>query len=183
MLALLPTAIAWFGSEIIASTGLFYYDFDVIDGIGILPLSQGLGIGYLGDVGMDIIRPLWNAEIAVLAFALPVPMVAAAALLRRKWRDRTTLLLAVFLGVLAVINFAANIVGPWSDLTHCPPPEDLLLPDGYNCYRNGTGVGVPPFFYGPPYALAAHILLKIHRRNLADLSQGPETRSSADAAA
>lgn len=88
-------------SDAIASTGLFYYGFHVIDGIGILPLSQGLGIGYLGSVGVDIMQVLWDAEVVVLAFALPVPMVAVAALLRRRWRDRNTLALGVVLGILA----------------------------------------------------------------------------------
>lgn len=180
LLALLPTVTAWFGSEVIASTGLFYYDFHVIDGIGIFPLSQGLGIGYLGSVGTDIMQVLWNAENVVLAFALPVPMVAVAALLRRRWRDRTTLVLAVVLGALAVVNLAANIVGPWSELTHCPPADHLSLPDGYSCYRNGTGVGIPPFFYGPAYALAAHILIRIHRRTLTGIPHPPEARSSVD---
>ncbi|MEV4746338.1 hypothetical protein AB0K21_08195 [Streptosporangium sp. NPDC049248] len=166
LLALLPSVMAWFGSDAIASTGLFYYDFHVIDGIGILPLSQGLGIGYLGSVGVDIMRVLWNAEVVVLAFALPVPMVAVAALLRRRWRDRTTLVLAVFLGILAVVNLAANVVGPWSDLTQCPPTDHLSLPDWYSCYRNGTGVGIPPFLYSPAYAFAAYTLIEIHRRPL-----------------
>ncbi|MFI6454003.1 hypothetical protein ACIBF6_20880 [Streptosporangium amethystogenes] len=39
------------------------YDFHVIDGIGILPLSQGLGIGYLGSVGVEIMQVLWDAEV------------------------------------------------------------------------------------------------------------------------
>jgi hypothetical protein len=123
---------------------------------------------------------MWDAEVVVLAFALPVPLVAVAALLRRRWRDRTTLVLAVLLGVLAVVNLAANVVGPWSDLTQCPPADYLSLPDGYSCYRNGTGVGIPPFLYGPAYALAACILIKLHRRSLADMPHRPEAQSSVD---
>lgn len=183
LLALLPSVTTWFGSGAIASTGLFYYDFHVIDGIGIFPLSQGLGIGYLGSVGIDVMRVLWDAEVVVLAFALPVPMVAVAALLRRRWRDRTTLVLAVVLGVLAVVNLAANVVGPSSDLTDCPPVDYQSLPDWYSCYRNGTGVGIPPFFYSPAYAFAAHILINIHRRNLTDMPHRPKAQSGVDVVA
>ncbi|MFF5114023.1 hypothetical protein [Streptosporangium sp. NPDC000509] len=180
LLALLPSVMAWFGSDAIASTGLFYYDFHVSDGIGIFPLAQGLGIGYLGSVGVDIMQVLWDVEVVVLAFALPVSMVAVAALLRRRWRDRTTLALAVFLGILAVVNLAANIVGPWSDLTQCPPTDPLSLPDQYSCYRNGTGAGIPPFFYSPAYAFATHTLVEIRRRNLTDVPRRPEARSGVD---
>ncbi|GGQ25202.1 hypothetical protein [Streptosporangium pseudovulgare] len=180
LLALFPSVTAWAGSRLIASTGLFYYDFHVIDGIGIYPLAQGLGIGYLGSVGMDIMHALGNVEVVMLAFALPVPMVAVAALLRRRWQDRTTVVVAVILGVLAAVNFAANVVGPWSDLTQCPPADPMSLPDEYTCYRDGTGIGIPPFLYGPAYALAAYILIKLHRRNLADASRRSEARDSAD---
>ncbi|WP_214109237.1 hypothetical protein [Acrocarpospora catenulata] len=163
LLALFPSVMAWVGGELIASTGLFYYDMQVIDGIGILPLAQGLGIGYLGSVGMDIMKALWNVELAMLAFALPVLMVGSAALLRRRWQDRTTFVVAVILFVFAVVNLAANFVGFWSDLTQCPPTDLTSLPDGYTCYRNGSGVGIPPFIYGPAYALAAYILITLHR--------------------
>ncbi len=79
-----------------------------------------------------------------------------------------------------MVNLAANVVGPWSDLTHCPPPDDLDLPSGYSCYRNGTGAGIPPFFYGPAYAFAAHTLIGIHRRNLTGVHHRPEAQGSVD---
>ncbi|MCT9934472.1 hypothetical protein N5079_30130 [Planotetraspora sp. A-T 1434] len=173
LLALFPTILAWFGGELIASTGLFYSDIQVVDGIGIYPLAQALGVGYLGSAGITAMRALWDTETVILAFALPVPVMGVAALLRRRWQDRITLVVAVVLGVLAAINVAANVVGPWSSLTQCPPSDLMGLPEDYSCYRNGTGVGIPPFLYGPAYAFAAYILVALRRRGLADAPREP----------
>ncbi|MER6174929.1 hypothetical protein [Streptosporangium sp. NPDC001681] len=156
--AFFPSVMARIGSDLIASTGLFYYDMHVGDGIGIYPLAQGLGIGHFGSAGIDVMRVLWDIEVVMLAFALPVLMVAVAALLRRRLHGRTTRVVVVVLSVLAVINIAANIVGPWSDLTQCPPTDLTDLTESYSCHRNGTGVGIPPFIYGPAYAFAAYFL-------------------------
>ncbi|AWS47730.1 hypothetical protein [Streptosporangium sp. 'caverna'] len=183
LLALFPSVMAWIGSELIASTGLFYYDMHVVDGIGIYPLAQGLGVGYLGSVGIDAMQALWDIEVVILAFALPVPVMGVAALLRRRWQDRIILVMAVVLGVLAAVNVAANIVGPWSDLTQCPPADFIDLPEDYSCYRNGTGVGLPPFFYGPAYAFAAYILVALRRRGFADASHTPAGQDPASAIA
>ncbi|MFB9676792.1 hypothetical protein [Streptosporangium vulgare] len=177
LFALFPSVLARIGGELIASTGLFYYDMHVVDGIGIYPLAQGLGVGYLGSAGMDTMRVLWNIEVAVLAFALPVPVIGVAALLRRRWQDRVTLVLVVVLSVLAAVNIAANVVGPWSDLTQCPPTDFTGLPEDYSCYRNGTGVGVPPFLYSPAYAFAAYVLVTLRRRGLADAPHKPVSRA------
>ncbi|MER5427009.1 hypothetical protein [Streptosporangium roseum] len=173
LLALFPSVMAWTGSELIAITGFFYYDMHVGDGVGIYPLAQGLGVGYLGSVGIDAMQVLWDIEVVVLAFALPVPVIGVAALLRPRWQDRVTLVLVVVLGVLAAVNIAANVVGPWSDLTQCPPTDFMGPPEDYSCYRNGTGVGVPPFLYGPAYAFAAYILVTLRRRGLAGASHKP----------
>lgn len=174
--ALLPSVMAWIGSDIIASTGLFYYDIHVGDGIGIYPLAQGLGIGYLGSTGMDVMLLLWDVEIAMLAFALPVPMVGVAALFRRRPHGWITLVVAVVLGVFAAINIAANIVGPWSDLTQCPPTNLAGLTENYSCYRNGTGTGIPPFIYSPAYAFAAYFLVATRHHALTGTTATPGKR-------
>ncbi|MFI6797176.1 hypothetical protein [Streptosporangium canum] len=182
LLAIFPSVMAWVGSDLIASTGLFYYDIRVWHGIGIHPLAQGLGVGYLGSTGIDVVQVLANIEVIMLALALPVPMVGVAALLRRRWRHRTTLVVAAVLGILAAVNIAANIVGPWSDLTQCPPTELTDIPEDYSCYINNRGVWVPPFLYGLAYAFAAYILITLRRRALADAPRSPDGQDHASVA-
>ncbi|RBQ21108.1 hypothetical protein DP939_08665 [Spongiactinospora rosea] len=164
LLAAVPTVLALAGGLLFGGNGPYYLDFRPLDGIGFQPVAQGLGIGYLGDTGMTILHALRNAELTILLFALPVPMVVAAALLRRRWRNRTTLAVAALLGVLAVVNLVATPVSLFSDLVQCPPPDYASLPDGYSCFRDGSS-GIPSPLYAVPYALAAYILLKLHRRS------------------
>ncbi|MEV6984654.1 hypothetical protein AB0M95_25815 [Sphaerisporangium sp. NPDC051017] len=146
---LLPTVLAYVGGPLIASTGMFYYDISVRDGIGVFSLAQGLGAGYLGSAVFDAAVAVLHVEIFTIGFALPAVLVFAAFL----WRGRRfTRAVVWLLGVLAVANLGANLVALFSDFSVCPPLGDHESA----CYR---GAGATPFFlYAPAYALAAYLL-------------------------
>ncbi|WP_155349240.1 hypothetical protein [Acrocarpospora pleiomorpha] len=146
---LLPTVSAYVGGALIASTGLFYYDISVLDGIGIFSLAQGLGVGYLGSAVFDVAVAVLHVEVVTIGLALPVVLVVAALLWRERHFARTVVWL---LAVLAVANLGANLVALFSDLSVCPPLGDHESA----CYR---GAGATPFFlYAPAYALASYLL-------------------------
>ncbi|WP_440071161.1 hypothetical protein [Streptosporangium sp. OZ121] len=149
MFVLFPTVSAHIGGALISSTGLFYYDISVLDGIGIFSLAQGLGAGYLNSAVFDVAVAVLRAEIFTIGFAVPAVLVVAALL----WRERRLTRLVIWLlVVLSVANLGANLVALFSDLSVCPPLGD----HDSTCYR---GAGATPFFlYAPAYALAAHLL-------------------------
>ncbi|WP_204056947.1 hypothetical protein [Microbispora corallina] len=154
---------AWLGSELISGVSGFYYDISVIDGIGVYPLAQGLGIGYLGSGALSGMVVVWQAEMLTLALALPAVAVGVAALLRNRWNGRVARVVACALLMLAAVNLMATVVSLWSPLTQCPPAVLDTLPSGYACYMNGGSVRTPPFLYGVAYASAARLLLALGR--------------------
>ncbi len=145
VLVLFPTVMAYVGGALIASTGVFFYDISVLDGIGIFSLAQGLGVGYLGSAVFDVAVAVLHVEIFAIGFALPVALVVVALM----WRERRfTTVVVWLLVVFAAANLGANAVALFADLSVCP--HEAL------CYR---GAGATPFLlYAPAYAVAAHLL-------------------------